>query len=376
MQKIVVSLVVFLVGMYGIFTVGRILTQFHLFDFAIYYQAVMDLKQGVSMYLDPRIAMKYPMSGMLVLYPIGWLPYIVAEKLWTLWSLTCLGLSLWWMGKLMPKLNYLDWLLIGCGVILAFPYKFTLGMGQINLQILALLTGALYFYRHGREGVAGTMLAVAAWIKITPLVLLLYFWRKRAYKTIITAIGVYILGWILAGAWWGTDLVVYFWREVVPSISMTGNFVYYNQALTGFLARAGVIDGVAQIANYIILGVMLFVSYWITPVKLMNTESELVAYGLFVASMLMGAGLAWQHYFVWTIFLFVGIWASIKRSGKLVSYMSLGLLVIYGLVAMNIKNPQAIPPYAQVILSHMTFGTMLLWGIGVNLLHRRELQGS
>ena len=376
MQKIVVRIVVILVGMYGLFTVGRILTQFHLFDFAIYYQAVMDLKRGLSMYLDPTIAMKYPMSGMLVLYPIGWLPYAIVEKLWTLWSLTCLGLSLWWMGKLVPRLSKFDWVLIGCGIILSFPYKFTLGMGQINLQILALLTGALYFYQRGREGVAGTMLAIAAWIKITPLLLLLYFWRKRAYKTIVATIGVYILGWILAGALWGFDLVSYFWREVVPSISMTGNFVYYNQGLTGILARSGVVDTAAQIINYLVLSVMMILSYWVTPINRVGDADEMIAYGLFVACMLIGAGLAWQHYFVWTIYLFIGIWAKLKTRDKQVKYMTVVLLVSYALVAMNVKNPQDFSGFVQLILSHMTVGTLLLWGLGVRLMTAKELQGS
>lgn len=361
-------ILVWLVGIYGVFTVARILIQFRLFDFAIYYQSVLDLQSGINMYLDSTIAMKYPLSGMLVLYPIGWLPYAVAEKLWTIVSLSSLGLGLWWIAKIVPRLPWQEWIVIGGAVVLAFPYKFTLGMGQINLIILALLAGSLYSFSRGREGWAGTLLAIAAWIKITPLLLLLFFWRKRGYRVVMAAGLVYLLGWVLAGAVWGFDLVTYFWREVVPTISMAGNRVYYNQALTGLLARADIADQAAQIINYVVLGILLWASYLVTPKKWVGGARDLVAYGLFVASMLLGAGLAWQHYFVWTVFLFVGIWAMLTKRGTINIFPMRLLLVAYGLISINLVMPQTIPASFQLVLSHMTIGTLLLWGLGYRLL--------
>lgn len=364
MRILVERIVLSVVAGFAVFTLWRILATFHLFDFAIYYQSVLDLKHGINMYADPTIAMKYPLSGMLVLYPIGWLPYVLAEKIWTLFSVACLGISGWYLAAMVPQLGRREWMYILGAVVLSFPYKFTLGMGQINLLILALLSGALYYGWRDKAWLAGSLLGVAAWIKITPLLILLYFWRKRAYTVVAATLLVYILGWMLAGLFWGFDLVVYFWHSVVPTISMVGNYVYYNQALTGLLARSGVVDHVAQFLNYLLLLILLTCSYRATPIKRMDGASEMCSYGLFVVSMILGSGLAWQHYFVWTLILFVGLYTKLWQRHQSQRLYFLLLLLAYVLISINIADPSSVPSHFNLMLSHMTLGSLLLWGLG------------
>ncbi len=364
-------IILWLIGGYGVFTIIRILTQFHLFDFAIYYRAVQDLGQGLSMYQDTTIAMKYPMSAMILLTPIGWLPYNIVEKLWTMISLLSLGLSLWWLAKLLPELKRSNWIWIVATIILSFPYKFTLGMGQINLMILAGLVGSLYAYYLGHDIWAGILIALCAWIKITPLVLLLFFWRKGRYKTIMTAIVVYIVGWVLAGQIWGYEVVREFFVEVIPSISTMGNYVYYNQALTGLIARLGIEGNLAVIINYGLFVVMLTTSYMMTSRYKATSSREITSFGLFLISMILGSGLAWQHYFVWTIIPFVGIYAMTWQFSKQNIYACIG--VAYILIAMNIKHPGDLPMWAGLWLSHATLGSVILWLTGVKMVSRIKL---
>jgi hypothetical protein len=359
-----------LVGVFGVFTILRIIFQFHLFDFSIYYKSVLDLQNGISMYRDPTIAMKYPMSAMILLVPIGWFPYIIIEKLWTFMSVAALLIGLFFMHKILPNISRQQWWYIGAAIILSFPYKFTLGMGQINLMILAMLIGSIYAHLNNRDVLAGIFIALSAWLKITPLVLLPYFWRKGRYKTVGVALAVYVLGWIMAGEIWGFEFVREFFVEVIPSISTLDNEVYYNQALTGLIARLGIAGNFAAILNYFTFGLMLVVSYFITPKSRSSSDLEIVSFGLFVSSILLGAGLAWQHYFVWTIFSFVGIYAT-NIDDKEHSHLTwVGLIVAYILIAINIKNPANFSGWQSIFLSHATFGTILLWLIGVKTLSR------
>ena len=150
------KLILWMVLAFAIFTIVRIIWTFHLFDFAIYYQAVWDLQHGLSMYQDPSIAMKYPMSAMVILAPITWMPYLVAEKLWTALSLLAMAGSLWMMAKILPHVSKREWSCIVALVVLSFPYKFTRGMGQINFVILACLVGSLYAYLRKGDGWAGS----------------------------------------------------------------------------------------------------------------------------------------------------------------------------------------------------------------------------
>ncbi|MFH2085826.1 MAG: glycosyltransferase family 87 protein [bacterium] len=352
------KIIFWMVGTYAVFTIYRILTQFHLLDFGIYYQAVQDIQKGVSMYANP--AMKYPMSAILILWPIGWMPYVIAEKVWTLVSLTFLTLSLQMIRRLIPSLDKRSWALIIAAIIMAFPYKFTLGLGQINLFILACFTGSLYAYLRSYDILAGMLIAGAAWLKITPLVLLLFFLRKRAYKTIVVCVVTYLLGWVAAGQLWGWEKVIEFFRDVVPSISTIGNAVYYNQAFTGVLARIGMVGPMVGILNYLVFGGMLVMSYRATSEKREEAEREIMCFGLFVTSMILGAGLAWQHYFVWLIIPFVGVYAASLKKDNVRSW-GWRILFMYLLIALNIKNPSAWVGWMSLGLSHVTVGALGLW---------------
>ena len=323
------------------------------------------------MYYDTTIAMKYPMTAMILLAPIGWLPYVIAEKLWTIISVFSLGLGLWLLSKLLPEMTKRQWLYFGAVIILAFPYKFTLGMGQINLMILVGFIASIYAYYHDQEVWAGILIALTAWLKITPLVLLLFFWRKGKYKTIMAAGITYLLGWMIAGQIWGWELVRQFFIEVIPSLSTIGNDVYYNQALTGVIARVGINGWVGAVLNYGTLIIMLGVSYFSIPKTKVSASQEIIGFGLLIISMLMGAGLAWQHYFVWLIIPFVGLVARIRETNKISTWIISGIVMAYLLVSLNIKNPSLYTGWSTIFLSHVTFGSLLLWYLSLKIIKQQ-----
>lgn len=367
------KLILWMIWAFAIFTVVRIVWTFHLFDFAIYYQAVRDLQHSISMYQDPSIAMKYPMSAMVILAPIAWMPYVVAEKLWTVLSLLAMAGSLWMMVKILPQVTKREWSWIVALIVLSFPYKFTLGMGQINFVILACLVGSLYGYLRKSDGWAGILLAIAAWIKITPLVLLLFYLKKRKYKTIVVALATYLAGWVMAGEIWGYALVKEFVFEVIPSISTLGNEVYYNQALTGLLARLGVGDNIAGIINYLSLAVMLGMGYIVTPRDRREPKLELLSFGMLVTAMILGSGLAWQHYFVWLLIPYLGAYAVWSEQRETKVWMGVALAISYVLVALNIKNPADCQFWHGVALSHVTYGTLILGVVGYVLARKAQV---
>ncbi len=58
-------------------------------------------------------------------------------------------------------------------------------IGQVTIILMALLTAAWVARRKNRPGLAGTLIALAAWIKVFPGVLLLYFIWKRDWKVVV-----------------------------------------------------------------------------------------------------------------------------------------------------------------------------------------------
>ena len=109
--------------------------------------------------------------------------------------------------------------LIAVLLILFRPTLATFSLGQVSILLLFLLMAGVTLYLRGRKNVAGLMFALAAAIKLTPLILIVPFLAWRDWKILrATALWVAaILGalWIINGI--GT-LNLYFFH-VLPAMS-------------------------------------------------------------------------------------------------------------------------------------------------------------
>lgn len=349
---------------YSIFTVLRILLTFQLFDFVnVYYPAIQDILHGRNLYGNPATDVNYPPTTFVLLFPFGLAPVELAQKAWTIVSFATLPVSIFLLLRsFQKKVSIYAFLLIYSFSMLAFPIKFTLGMGQVNLIVLFFVALCFFLYRIEKPHLAGIALGVACALKLTPLFFLLFFVRKGAFKLVLSTLATLGLAVLFAGFLFGEYLLRQYFFEVFPNIPTVGNNVYYNQALTGFLARAGIPDEVAKIANYTVFAVLLLIGFILTASKKQDQLRELSQYGLFITAVLIGAGLAWQHHFVLLIIPYIAVFFSIIQIHKkgILLYALLTFLS-YSLVAFNIKNPQGFSGFATIFLSHVLYGTLLLY---------------
>jgi hypothetical protein len=154
-----------------------------------------------------------------------------------------------------------------------------------------------------------------------------------------------------------------------------GNQVYYNQGLTGFLARAFVPKEIAQIINGGVLAGLLFLSFKKTQSTKESAEVEMMEQGLFLISILVGGGLAWSHHFVLMIIPFAGMYWYLKKTIKTKSKMlNRGLFLAFILVGMNLKNViVSMNGWLNLGLSHRLYGAVLLYWLMINGLRRDRL---
>jgi alpha-1,2-mannosyltransferase len=68
--------------------------------------------------------------------------------------------------------------------IFAFPIQNNILMGQVNLLVLAFLAFGLIAYFNGNPVIAGALIAPAVMIKVTPVLLLLFFSARRSFRTV------------------------------------------------------------------------------------------------------------------------------------------------------------------------------------------------
>ncbi len=371
--RIVIWLFIFGTVCLAVFTVGRILITFRLHDFDIYYRGVGDLLAHTNPYANRPGEVIYPPVALLLLMPLGFFSQTLAEDVWTVISvISILGslamLLILWKGKIKAKHIGLSFGL----AMLSFPVKWNLGMGQINLLLLLLVIGSFYAYRKSRSITSGVLLGIASAIKFIPLPLFLFFLHKRQRRSVVAGGLMFLFMQLAGGLVVGKEINFYYWSQVFPHLPTVGNIAYYNQALTGFLARAHVSVEISKLINYSVF-VGLLIGVWkVTDSNREKLEKELLEYGLLVLAVLIGAGLAWQYYFVLTVIPFAGVFLLIINSFNKLKWYCVFTLIAYLLISGNIKHPENFGGVKVVFLSHVLYGTMLLYGIAFSLLRRRS----
>ncbi|MDO8570640.1 MAG: glycosyltransferase family 87 protein [Candidatus Daviesbacteria bacterium] len=344
---------------YSIFAITKILVSFNLIDFSYYYQASKFILQNISPYYNGKFVLNYPPSSFFFFIPFSIFPYRLEEILWTILSYFSLLVSIFLLLKLFyKKISLKIYLVIYGLVMLSFPFKFNFGMGQVNIFILLFLCLNLYFYKTKKYLMSGIFLAIAISIKLTPIILLLFFLKKKRYDVIFSTLIFLLFLNILSILFFGINNFLDFYFKVLPSIPKIAGTVYYNQALTGFLSRLGLSFNI-YIINYLIFIFLIMIGLIITKSKKENFTKEILEYGFFISLMLISGGLAWQHHFVLLLIPYLGFFILFLQK-KLSRTEILLLFISYILVSYNIKSPSNFSGLLNLFLSHVFYGNLIL----------------
>ena len=360
-KKTAVSIALGPVFIVSLFLVLKTLFLDYYPDFSCYYLAARDFLAGANPYLNGQkyfAPFVYPPTSFIIFVPFSLFPYQTAEKIWTAVSLICLSVSLFALLKIFhQKVVSLTGAAIFTLACLYFPVRYTLGMGQINLLIFALLVLTVRFYLQGNYRRTGFFLAVSVMLKLFPLLFLPYFIIRREWQTLrsfafvvgVASLTVYLLHPLSFH---------YYVTQTVPDLLSNWQIDYYNQSLAGLIGR-GFTDHESRVRlkNILTLLILLY-SFWLlffpkkTGGKTINLEL-----GLLVTTGLLINNFSWQHHFVWLLFPLLSAFFYIKQS-KLSPWWYLPLAISYSLTAVNLKIPSAFPPLFQ---SHLFFGALIIF---------------
>ena len=358
---------------FSLFTLIRILTTFELHDFAVYHRAAVDVLSAENPYRavmgEPFI---YPPTALIFLAPLGLFSRAVAENIWTVGSfMSAIAVTALLVSVVVPKASRLQFVavsaLLHAFVWLSFPAKFTLGMGQINFFVLFLVVASFVLYSKKWLVGAGMLLACAAALKLTPLLALCFYVRKQQWRVVLSFVAGLVGLSLVAVMRVGWEVFAQYWQFVLPALPTVGNGAYYNQAFTGFLARAGVVE-LGSVLNGVMFCFVLLVSWVTTRQKHAQPQLELGEYGLFLLAGLIGGGLTWQHHLVGIIVpataLVWLLWNAAEQttqSKKTVMLQWFGGILAYFLVAYNSKEPLVLAEKSVYLLSHGLYGSLLLF---------------
>lgn len=187
--------------------------------------------------------------------------------------------------------------LAACALALFEPARDTVSFGQVNLVLLVLICADLRLLtsRHARW--AGIGIGLAAAIKLTPALFIVYFLVTRQRRAALLAAGTALLATALAGlvdpqASYG------FFTETLWQTSRVGSLSYVsNQSLQGMLARLDP-DSPSKLAWLAIVAVLL--AAWVRRVRLAVAAGDHRAgFALTGLAACLVSPVSWVHHLVW-----------------------------------------------------------------------------
>jgi alpha-1,2-mannosyltransferase len=218
------------------------------YDLGIYADAMRWWAAGHDLYsftlqdnIQGQLGFTYPPFAALILYPLAWMPFGVAEVSYVVLTSAALVVTTYWL--LAPVARRHGWprwyaVLLALPLISWLePVRETFTYGQINMLLVILVLIDLLFGVPRKARWTGVGIGLATAIKLTPAVFIAYLLVTRRWRAAATATATAAGATLLAAAIAPRDS----WRFWTGAIWDTGHIGHLertaNQSLLGTLAR-------------------------------------------------------------------------------------------------------------------------------------------
>ncbi|MDY3126736.1 MAG: glycosyltransferase family 87 protein [Corynebacterium sp.] len=293
-------------------------------DMVVYREGVQAFMQGRPVYSVPvdigdlLLPFIYPPFGALAMVPLAgdWFNHDDAGNIMIIVSNALLGVCMWCGARFLnhnarrslPTLEYSALVALAWGIMCwSEPVRLNNGFGQVNMVILALV--ALDLIPRKRWLPQGTLIGIAAAIKITPLAMLLFFALRRQIKPIVWAVTTTLAATLVAAAvrW---DAAWEFFTVKLLAMGSGQDFgvskaYQSNSSITGFLLRAypneESMNAHTSLTNILWLALSVTVvvaGAWIMR-RLLSAHWVLDAVVVNAFIMLLVSPISWSHHWVW-----------------------------------------------------------------------------
>lgn len=275
----------------------------------------------------------YPPFAALLFWPLSHLPLSVGEMLWNTSSVVCLWatITISIRASLDRKLTPSEWCL-GIGLtglaLLLWPVRDNLGLGQIELILLALIL--LDFFvplRVGRFAIPqGVLIGVASAIKLTPLIFVAYLAITGRRPAARTACVSFLSATVLMFAVSPSKSFTYWTKDVVATHRIAQPLSAGNEALHGLLPRLGLFLSSVPLD---LLSVAVLVLGLGVAKRITSRYGTFLGLLVCAAVGLIVSPVSWSQHYVWIIPVFCWVLVSRLQTVRKVSLV-VALLIIFG----------------------------------------------
>jgi alpha-1,2-mannosyltransferase len=247
-----------------------------------------------------QLPFTYPPFAALCFVPLALLGYSTANWLLTALTIGCVAASLRCFAASTPgeagarMRRLLPWALPAA--LLLEPVRSTLTFGQINALLMALVT--VDCLTRAPRWPRGILVGIAAAVKLTPGVFLLFFLLRRDLRSAARA-ALSFAACTAAGFALAPHDSLRYWTQIAYQPARIGGIAYAsNQSILGTLARLGLSD---PTRTWLWLGLSLPVAALaVTGMRAALKVGQVIhALVLNAAAGLLISPISWSHHWVW-----------------------------------------------------------------------------
>jgi hypothetical protein len=252
--------------------------------------------------------------------PLTSIPYRTVARGWLVAALLATLLGLWLGARFFaPSLRSpLAWSLVGAALVFFEPIRYALWLAQTTPFIFCLTMAALLLADRKRPITAGLLLAIAAFVKLTPAIFVFAWLWRRDYRAAAACLGgvvaLAILSLAVAGIAPNLEYVAR-----VREISAETVIAYNNHALAAFIERMA--QPVNEIYRWKIFPLsatvrtatagaaiaMTGLGFWAFKPLDATTRTRL-ACGVLALITLLVPSIGWTHYFMVLVPIGMMLW--------------------------------------------------------------------
>ncbi|MGO1973334.1 MAG: glycosyltransferase 87 family protein [Propionibacteriaceae bacterium] len=284
-------------------------------DLQVYVYAVNDMLAGKNIFETTtpfwELYFIYPPIAAVLMVPLAVGPYWMWQLIWT-------ALLVWAQQSVLRRCGVpRGWKLGLLGVALVLcvePIRTTLGYGQVNTMLMALVVADLLPDRPGekRRIPRGSLIGLAAAIKLTPALFVIFCFMIGKKKVALGGI-VSFLAFTAVGAIFLWPETVEFWGGLVVGDTRTASPLYVgNQSLLGVFARVLDTGTAATVLGLFVAGVVALLST-VVAAHWWQAGEKSFAVGLVGLATCLASPLSWTHHFVWVVPMGVAVLVGGRR---------------------------------------------------------------
>ena len=246
--------------------------------------------------LAHHLGFTYPPFAAAVIWPLAHAPVAVAEHVWLVATVACSAAFLLVVCDHLPDPPDARWFTIAVVSVAVWsvPVVFTARIGQINAFLaLAVLVDALIISPRSKAG--GVLSGVAAAIKLTPLVAVLYFAAARRWRAAATSLATFVtcagIAWVLSPS----DSYLY-WTHQIFDTRRIGSLSSTNNDSVRRLLTVLPVSPTAQVVMWVGLCAALGLVCVVRARQAVDLDNHLAAITLVMCFAAAASPISWAHH--------------------------------------------------------------------------------